>query len=225
MVRSISLSYQNDPQNQTMIWARIKSCRRYINGHLRLQFVMLLVIIWLIRHLAVNDVLRLSRSTKSPRHVKTPIAKHNANAHQRIRKVTFDLATKEPPSQQTTRESVTDLPIGTTPTNATYEHVQKVDKHVDRNTRKNFPHRIGISNDKMASLLQYEAEPNTWSPPKLPRHLKNARQTDPELIEHIRNEWLIPPSVLPLDLSTKQTDYSQVLILTHLQYSSTLIIQ
>ncbi|KAK2151775.1 hypothetical protein LSH36_352g03034 [Paralvinella palmiformis] len=33
-----------------------------------------------------------------------------------------------------------------------------------------------------------------WHQPKIPEHLLNASQSDPELINHIRSEWIIPPS-------------------------------
>lgn len=50
----------------------------------------------------------------------------------------------------------------------------------------------------MLSSCRAEFDTETeWKPPKLPKRLSNASQGDPDLISHICEEWLLPPSRKP----------------------------
>jgi hypothetical protein len=41
---------------------------------------------------------------------------------------------------------------------------------------------------------------DSWTPPTLPDYLQNSSQYEPELVQHIRTHWLIPPSTQRLHL-------------------------
>ncbi|KAK2165596.1 hypothetical protein LSH36_48g07009 [Paralvinella palmiformis] len=64
--------------------------------------------------------------------------------------------------------------------------------------------------DKRDWIHSYKPTPNdidTWIVPNIPDHLRNADQTDPELIRHIRQFWIIPPFEGPISLQRHKNTF------------------
>ena len=50
-----------------------------------------------------------------------------------------------------------------------------------------------VNQDTHIEVRNLNARAASWSPPKLPSHLQDVEQDNPELIKHIREYWIIPP--------------------------------
>ena len=57
-----------------------------------------------------------------------------------------------------------------------------------------------LAEEYSTGISRISVNPVSWAPPTLPRDLKNASQEDPELIQHIREHWVIPPATQRLSL-------------------------
>ena len=66
-----------------------------------------------------------------------------------------------------------------------------------------------ICNIKLSNNMNNGKKTDEWSSPVLPEHLQGADQFNPELIQHIWDNWIIPPFVGPIHIGELQEKYSE----------------
>ena len=81
----------------------------------------------------------------------------------------------------------------------------------------NMAYHIHYSGRSVCSRIR--TQPDHWEPPDVPDSLTNLSQTDPQLIRHICENWILPPFTEHLQVvnneNIKAKDKYWLLVLTH----------